>query len=65
MIIITVDDMRRAGVCPRARLWFARHDLDWRGFVRHGIALETLRATGDVQHLIDRVEAAARERLNG
>jgi len=29
------------------RVWFARHDLDFRAFLRHGCAADTLLATGD------------------
>ncbi|MCV2877618.1 hypothetical protein OE699_02030 [Sedimentimonas flavescens] len=60
---ITVDDFRRVGICPAARNWFARHGLDWRDFLRNGVELERLRATGDQQTMIDRLEAAAQERL--
>lgn len=62
---ITIDDFRRAGICPRARHWFARHGLDWRDFIRNGIALEALRNTGDHQTTIDKLERIARERMNG
>ena len=38
----------RPGFCRGgARAWFAAHDLDWSGFVRNGIAAETMAATGD------------------
>lgn len=62
MTRIRVSDLRACGVCPRARFWFERHGLDWRAFVREGIEVEALRATGDQLSLIDRVEAAAQER---
>lgn len=39
---------KRRGFCRGgARDWFRAHDLDWRDFVEHGIAAETLEATGD------------------
>lgn len=39
---------RRNGFCRSgARDWFRAHGLDWRDFVAHGIAAETLEATGD------------------
>jgi len=60
---ITINDARAAGICPRQRFFFERHGLDWRDFVKNGIELEKLRATGDMQDQIDRVEKAARERL--
>lgn len=63
MTRITIDDFRSAGICPRARHWFVRHGLDWRAFVKDGIDLADLRSTGDAQSYVDRVEAAARERL--
>ncbi len=38
----------RNGYCRgQSREWFRRHGLDWRDFVRNGIAAETLEATGD------------------
>lgn len=63
-MIITIEDMRRAGICKDARFWFARHNLDWKSFVKSGIELQALRDTDDAQNRIDAVEAAARERLN-
>lgn len=62
MTRVRIVDLREAGVCPRARLWFERHGLDWRGFVRDGIDAETLRATGDQLELIERVVAVAERR---
>ena len=39
---------KRRGFCRgKSREWFRAHGLDWRDFVRHGIAAETLEATGD------------------
>lgn len=46
-MIITVSDLRRSGICPDARHWFARHDFDWRDFVRNGIESDRLLATKD------------------
>lgn len=38
----------RPGFClSGTRAWFARHDLDFRAFVRQGIDEEALLATGD------------------
>lgn len=62
MTRVTIADFRACGVCPRARLWFERHGLDWRSFLRDGIDVETLRATGDQLTLIARLEDAARRR---
>lgn len=50
----------RAGFCLRgARRWFGRHGLDWRAFVRNGIAPEELEATGDpmAQAVVDHARA--------
>lgn len=62
MTKVTVNDMRRAGVCPRARIWFGQHNLDWRDFVKNGIEADTLRATGDNQVLVEKVIAMAERR---
>ena len=64
-IIITIADFRVVGICPRSRHWFAKHGLDWKSFVKNGIPLSELRATNDHQANVDRLEAKARERLNG
>lgn len=53
-MIITMSHLRTVpgfgaarGWCGRgARAWFARHELDWTDFVRHGLPEETLLATG-------------------
>jgi hypothetical protein len=38
----------RPGHCRAgAKAWFAAHGIDWRGFVRDGIAAQQLLATGD------------------
>lgn len=38
----------RGGLCrDGTRAWAKRQGLDWRNFVRNGIAAETLEATGD------------------
>lgn len=60
---IKIDDLRVCGVCPRARLWFDRHGLDWRGFVRDGIDSAALRATGDQYAMIERLERVAAHRI--
>lgn len=44
---VTVSTLRKAGVCPDARHWFNRQGLDWRDFVRNGIEVEKIIATGD------------------
>lgn len=38
----------RRGFCRgKSRAWAERNGLDWRDFVKNGIAIETLEATGD------------------
>ena len=47
-VTVTIDDVRAVGLCVNGtRVWFARHDLDFRAFLRHGCAADTLLATGD------------------
>ena len=61
-IIITIAHVRAAGLCVNGtRVWFARHDLDFRAFLREGCTAETLLATGDAMAL--RVVERARIRL--
>ena len=61
-VIVTIDDVRAVGLCVNGtRVWFARHDLDFRAFLREGCTAETLLATGDAMAL--RVVERARIRL--
>lgn len=54
-MIVTVQHLHtvptwngRQGFCHRmSREFFRRHDLDWQGFLQHGIEEELLLATGD------------------
>ena len=53
-IVVTMQHVRAASlpgvgvVCaPGVRAWFAQHHLDYRAFLRDGLPLETLEATGD------------------
>jgi hypothetical protein len=47
-LTITMDDIRRAGHCARGtRRWFDENGLDFRGFLKNGIAATDLAATGD------------------
>lgn len=60
-LIVTIDDVRAAGLCVNGtRVWFARHDLDFRAFLREGCSADTLLATGDA--MAQRVVAHARIR---
>ncbi len=61
-LIVTIAHVRAAGLCVNGtRVWFARHDLDFRAFLREGCTAETLLATGDAMAL--RVVERARIRL--
>ena len=61
-VTVTIDDVRAAGLCVNGtRVWFARHDLDFRAFLRNGCTAETLLATDDAMAL--RVVEHARIRL--
>ena len=61
-VTVTINDVRAAGLCVNGtRVWFARHDLDFRVFLREGCTAETLLATGDAMAL--RVVERARIRL--
>lgn len=62
MTLVIVDDLRTADVCPKARHWFARHGLDWRSFVKHGIPAKQLIQTNDARDVVIRVVRAAEER---
>ena len=63
-VTVTINDVRAAGLCVNGtRVWFARHDLDFRAFLHEGCTAETLLATGDAMAL--RVVERARIRLEG
>ena len=62
-VTVTIDDVRAVGLCVNGtRTWFARHDLDFRTFLRDGCDAETLLATGDAMAL--RVVEHARQTSN-
>lgn len=67
MTTVRIADFRSAGICPDAKFWFKDHGLNWKDFVRNGIDIEDLKATGDHLDLWGRVEkfAEAREKQNG
>ena len=59
--VINIDHVRAVGLCVNGtRTWFARHDLDFRGFLRDGLDADTLLATGDA--MAQRVVEHARNR---
>jgi hypothetical protein len=49
---VTMRDLRAANVCGRgAKVFFERHNLDWRAFVNGGIDSAELQKTGDAMAL--------------
>jgi len=61
---ITIDHVRAAGLCVNgSRAWFARHDLDFRSFLREGLSAEELLATGDAMALRVVQYARAQQRM--
>lgn len=49
---IFMADLRRARMCSGgARDFFARHDLDWDDFLRNGVPVDRVEATGDAMAL--------------
>lgn len=62
-IRVTVAHMRDVNFCARgARVWAARHGLDYADFVMHGIEISKIDATGDAMGILiaQRARAAAR-----
>lgn len=62
--VITIDHVRAVGLCVNGtRTWFARHDLDFRAFLRDGCDADTLLATGDAmaRRVVDYAQAHARQ----
>ena len=58
---VTIDDIRKAGHCVKgAKAWFERHDLDFRDFLKNGIDVDELLASGD--SLAEQVVRSKRER---
>ena len=61
---ITIDDVRQTGHCVAgARDWFNRHGLDFRDFIRNGIAEEDFLTSGDT--IAVEIVKATRERRGG
>jgi hypothetical protein len=47
-VLVTMKHVRQAHMCARgARAFFARHGLDYNRFLRDGLPVEQIRATGD------------------
>lgn len=60
-VIVTMQDIRAAGMCRRGtKAFFDRHGLDWDEFRRGGVPAEVLEATGDAMAI--RVAEVARGR---
>lgn len=62
-MIITMRDIRAAKICGRgAKMFFERHGLDWRKFVKEGIDSEVLESTGDAMalHVVEVANAGRR-----
>ena len=66
--VITIDHVRAVGLCVNGtRTWFARHDLDFRAFLREGLDADTLLATGDAmaQRVVDHARNRSSQREQG
>lgn len=49
---VTIRHIRQAKMCGiGARAFFKRHGLDWDEFLREGVAIELIEATGDAMAL--------------
>lgn len=47
-ITVTIKDLRKLKYCSKgARIFFVRHGLAWRDFLKNGIPAKDLEATGD------------------
>lgn len=63
-VTVTIDDVRAVGLCVNGtRVWFARHGLDFRSFLREGLTAEALLATGDAMALRVVQYARAQQRM--
>lgn len=62
MTQVKVCDLRAAGVCPDARNWFAKHNLDWKDFVRNGCDAQDLLNAEPDNPIVQRVVKAAETR---
>lgn len=60
-IMVRMEHVRQARMCSHgAREFFKRHGLDWAAFLREGLPVEVIEATGDAMAL--QVAEAARGR---
>lgn len=64
-LVITMDDIVRAGFCARKTpWWFTEHGLDFRHFFKNGIPATELAATGDA-YALQAVSRTIRNRGDG
>lgn len=68
-VMVRMSDVRAVHMCSGgARAFFRRHNLDWSAFLKEGLPVETIEATGDAMALRCAAHArarAARESVNG
>lgn len=51
-VLVKMEHVRAAKMCSRgARAFFVRHGLDWERFLRDGLPVEQIEATGDAMAL--------------
>lgn len=51
-VLVRMEHVRAARMCSRgARAFFIRHNLDWDEFLRGGLPVELIEATGDAMAL--------------
>lgn len=51
-VTVTMSDVRKCCMCSRgARVFFDHHNLDWSKFLKEGLPVEEIEATGDVMAL--------------
>lgn len=62
VVLLSTADLRKCRFCNKgARRFFLAHNLDWQLFIKQGIDVRLLEATGDPQAM--RAVAAARARV--
>lgn len=51
-VLVKMEHVRASKMCSRgARAFFQRHNLDWNTFIREGLPIEQIEATGDAMAL--------------
>lgn len=51
-VIVKMKHIRKAKMCSSgARSFFKKHNLDWQDFLKNGIDVESIKATGDAMAL--------------